>query len=388
MAKPFAFLVLLINLSTLKGENALIISNDNIENLRKTDEGRNYAFSYGVADEQTGDVKTVWDAKDGDSIKGHYNVLDADGAVRTVEYTASPGEGFVASVNKDGVKSQPDKEQKVMEDKSYRDYNRPYDLSDDPNYEFHYSKHRKNKIRPYDLFKDYSMKRPSYAHSDADSGEFQYNPSIKPYYNGEPYRSTGYGHDPDCNTKYVTEGSNYFKTLTDLDFRKQKYPLLYSDPYTQEKYKDMPYDDSDKYLNYKYKGENKSPRPEEMSLATSVKYSYPMLPDIPVSQHFYRDDVEQRPKKKHRPPKPTDVFYSSENLNDYVLVPKKKYKKPPRLPDINDYSNDNDEDYDHLDEEEDRKRKPLRGSGQKEVVRKIIKKPKPTIITLLDILDI
>ncbi|XP_014365698.2 uncharacterized protein LOC106716654 [Papilio machaon] len=387
MEKPFAFLVLFINLATLKGENALIISNDNIENLRKSDEGGNYQFSYGVADEQTGDVKRVWDSKDGDTVKGHYSVLDAEGSVRTVEYTASPGVGFVAAVNNDRVKSQPDKEQKVMEDKSYRDYNRPYDLSEDPNYEFHYTKHRKNKIRPYDLFKDYPMKRPSHAHSEADSGEFQYNPSLKNYYNGDSHRNMGYGHDPDCNTKYVTEGSNYFKTFTDLDFRKQKYPLLYSDPYTQEKYKDMPYDDLEKYLNYKYKGENNSPRPDEMSLATSVKYSYPTLPDIPVSQHFYRDDVEQRPKKKHRP-KPTDVFYSSENLNDYVLVPKKKYKKPPRLPDINDYSTDNDEDYDHMDEEDDRKRKPIRGSGQKEVVRKIIKKPKPTIITLLDILDI
>ncbi|XP_013135516.1 PREDICTED: uncharacterized protein LOC106100988 isoform X2 [Papilio polytes] len=386
MAKPFAFLVIFINLATLKGENALIISNDNIENLRKTDEGRNYAFSYGVADEQTGDIKNVWDSKDGDIVKGQYSVLDADGSVRTVEYTASPDASVNAAANNDGIKSQ--KEKHVMEDKSYRDFNGPYDLSEDPNYEFHYTKHRKNKVRPYDLFKDFPMKRPSHTHSQADSGEFRYNPTLKHYYNGEPYRTTGYGHDPDCDTKYATEGSNYFKTISDLDFRRQKYPLLYSDPYTQEKYKDIPYDDSEKYLSYKYRGENKSPRPEEMSLATSVKYNYPMLPDIPVSQHFYRDDVEQRPKKKHRPPKPTDVFYSSENFNDYVMVPKKKYKKPPRLPDINDYSNDNDEDYDPLDEEDDRKRKPFRGSGQKEVVRKIIKKPKPTLITLLDILDI
>ncbi|CAH2075432.1 unnamed protein product, partial [Iphiclides podalirius] len=109
---------------------------------------------------------------------------------------------------------------------------------------------------------------------------------------------------------------------------------------------------------------------------------------MPSSDNFYHDEIIQRPRKKHRPHKNADSYYPTDDLSDYVLVPKKKLKKPPRdLPDVSDYPSDVDEDYDHPEDDDDRNHKPPR-SGQKEVVRKIVKKRRPSIIKLLDILDI
>lgn len=31
-----------------------------------------YSFSYGVSDASTGDIKTVWETKEGDTVKGEY----------------------------------------------------------------------------------------------------------------------------------------------------------------------------------------------------------------------------------------------------------------------------------------------------------------------------
>lgn len=35
-------------------------------------ENPSYSFGYGVADTHTGDIKTVWEAKEGDTVKGNF----------------------------------------------------------------------------------------------------------------------------------------------------------------------------------------------------------------------------------------------------------------------------------------------------------------------------
>jgi hypothetical protein len=57
-----------------------------------------YSFSYGVKDLHTGDVKHQWEKRDGDTVRGHYSVLEPDGSVRTVDYTADGKSGFNAVV--------------------------------------------------------------------------------------------------------------------------------------------------------------------------------------------------------------------------------------------------------------------------------------------------
>uniref|UniRef100_A0A1B6G4J8 Cuticle protein 19 n=1 Tax=Cuerna arida TaxID=1464854 RepID=A0A1B6G4J8_9HEMI len=61
-----------------------------------------YAYNYGVKDYHTGDVKNQWEERDGDVVKGEYSLVEADGTIRTVTYTADDHNGFNAVVHKTG----------------------------------------------------------------------------------------------------------------------------------------------------------------------------------------------------------------------------------------------------------------------------------------------
>ncbi|XP_049829208.1 cuticle protein 7-like [Schistocerca gregaria] len=62
-----------------------------------------YSFSYSVSDALTGDAKQHQDSRSGDVVEGSYSLVEPDGSVRTVDYTAAPDVGFNAVVSKDGV---------------------------------------------------------------------------------------------------------------------------------------------------------------------------------------------------------------------------------------------------------------------------------------------
>ncbi|KAI5645279.1 insect cuticle protein domain-containing protein [Phthorimaea operculella] len=57
-----------------------------------------YEYSYSVADGHTGDNKSQQESRDGDAVHGQYSLLEADGSVRTVQYTADDHNGFNAVV--------------------------------------------------------------------------------------------------------------------------------------------------------------------------------------------------------------------------------------------------------------------------------------------------
>ncbi|CAB3243196.1 unnamed protein product [Arctia plantaginis] len=59
-----------------------------------------YEFKYGVNDFHTGDIKTHHESRDGDVVKGQYTVVEPDGSIRTVDYTADKHNGFNAVVHK------------------------------------------------------------------------------------------------------------------------------------------------------------------------------------------------------------------------------------------------------------------------------------------------
>jgi hypothetical protein len=59
-----------------------------------------YTYSYGVDDKYTGDHKTAHETRDGDVVKGQYSLVEPDGSVRTVTYTADHINGFNAVVEK------------------------------------------------------------------------------------------------------------------------------------------------------------------------------------------------------------------------------------------------------------------------------------------------
>ncbi|CAK1553792.1 unnamed protein product [Leptosia nina] len=57
-----------------------------------------YQYEYKVEDPHTGDNKFQHEVRDGDSVKGVYSLHEADGSVRTVEYTSDKHHGFNAVV--------------------------------------------------------------------------------------------------------------------------------------------------------------------------------------------------------------------------------------------------------------------------------------------------
>uniref|UniRef100_A0A336M0P1 CSON007040 protein n=1 Tax=Culicoides sonorensis TaxID=179676 RepID=A0A336M0P1_CULSO len=61
-----------------------------------------YSFNYGIKDPHTGDVKSQHEVRDGDVVKGQYSLVEPDGSVRTVDYTADDHNGFNAVVSKSG----------------------------------------------------------------------------------------------------------------------------------------------------------------------------------------------------------------------------------------------------------------------------------------------
>nr|CAD7407454.1 unnamed protein product [Timema cristinae] len=62
-----------------------------------------YQYEYSVSDPVTGDSKSQRESRDGDIVRGSYSLVDPDGSLRTVTYTADPINGFSAVVEKNGV---------------------------------------------------------------------------------------------------------------------------------------------------------------------------------------------------------------------------------------------------------------------------------------------
>ncbi|XP_055643382.1 larval cuticle protein A2B [Toxorhynchites rutilus septentrionalis] len=59
-----------------------------------------YTYAYNVHDALTGDNKSQQETRDGDIVKGSYSLVEPDGTIRTVIYTADPINGFNAIVQR------------------------------------------------------------------------------------------------------------------------------------------------------------------------------------------------------------------------------------------------------------------------------------------------
>lgn len=60
----------------------------------------NYDFAYSVNDPTTGDIKNQQESRKGDVVQGSYSLVDADGLLRTVHYSADDLNGFNAIVQR------------------------------------------------------------------------------------------------------------------------------------------------------------------------------------------------------------------------------------------------------------------------------------------------
>ncbi|XP_050072031.1 larval cuticle protein A2B-like [Anopheles maculipalpis] len=59
-----------------------------------------YTYAYNVQDALTGDSKSQQETRDGDIVRGSYSLVEPDGTLRTVHYTADPVNGFNAVVQR------------------------------------------------------------------------------------------------------------------------------------------------------------------------------------------------------------------------------------------------------------------------------------------------
>ncbi|CAH2107139.1 unnamed protein product [Euphydryas editha] len=395
MANLLTTLVILGNIFLTIAQESHFID-DSLGHQEHVEDNPNYSFGYGVSDTQTGDMKTVWEDKQGDTVKGHYSVIEPDGSMRTVEYSAGPNIGFTATVNKDDLHltdhPEPIIDESGMEDKVLRDYDRYYDFSEDSDVELPYkASERKRKRHPYEsLFNDYSLlKREKYS-TDLEPSEYTHSFTIKHPHEDLDSEATAHSHvgfkfEPDCKMKQKKKNNKY--NIESSDFRKQKYPSLTSDSYNS---------DFDKYIGdstnldklfqmYKQNEQYKPSKPDDFAWSPIKHHQRHQGLSDANTDDTYSDYIPPRPKKKYKPHKNPEAFEPEDN-DDYVLVPKKKLKKPYRVVDSSEYPPDTDESYDE-NYDDDRYHKPPRGANHKEVVRKIVKKKKPGI-NLLDIFDI
>ncbi|XP_069705136.1 cuticle protein 19-like [Periplaneta americana] len=61
-----------------------------------------YEFKYGVKDPHTHDIKEQAEKRDGHKVEGHYMLVEPDGTIRIVHYTADKHTGFHAHVERSG----------------------------------------------------------------------------------------------------------------------------------------------------------------------------------------------------------------------------------------------------------------------------------------------
>ncbi|XP_054262884.1 holotricin-3-like [Macrosteles quadrilineatus] len=66
-----------------------------------------YAFEYEVHDPHSHDVKSQHETRKGDDVKGFYKLVEPDGTIREVHYTADKHNGFNAVVKKTGHAKHP-----------------------------------------------------------------------------------------------------------------------------------------------------------------------------------------------------------------------------------------------------------------------------------------
>lgn len=53
-----------------------------------------YTYAYGVEDPHTGNLQNHKEHRDGDVVQGEYSLVEPDGSIRLVRYTADPKNGF------------------------------------------------------------------------------------------------------------------------------------------------------------------------------------------------------------------------------------------------------------------------------------------------------
>lgn len=139
-----------------------------------------YKFEYGVHDPHTGDIKKQYEERDGDTVRGFYSLVEPDGSIRIVEYTADDKHGFQATVRKIGPSHHPPSP-------SYHYPAAPAPAPLPPQDQGHHYGSEENYGGQYDYFLPYPQH-----HEDDDQGYNVYENSVVPFNQGD-YNNPYYG---------------------------------------------------------------------------------------------------------------------------------------------------------------------------------------------------
>ncbi|KFB45763.1 AGAP006867-PA-like protein [Anopheles sinensis] len=108
-----------------------------------------YSFSYGVKDLHSGDVKSQWETRDDGIVKGHYSVVEPDGSIREVDYTADSKTGFNAVVKTHGPNAHPVRDESSFD--QHHQHHQHYDEHHSQSKINHFSKGQDHLILSSDL---------------------------------------------------------------------------------------------------------------------------------------------------------------------------------------------------------------------------------------------
>lgn len=308
-----------------------------------------YAFSYGVKDLHTGDVKSQWESRDGDNIKGHYSVMEPDGSIRTVHYTADAKNGFNAIVKTHGPNSHPvtpspHSDTGHLDDTSQSKIN-------------HYSEQQEHIILSHDLA---PTKRPisdlNNAHPRIPSlveviphARVKKIPVDFDYHMKERLKAAQDSYYQNLNQQHVY---NYNNQNPNVQQESGFHPLSFNDDWkavvVQDdgygKYKEPP---SDAYVKYKEPPSDAYVKYKEPPSETYGKYKEPPnYPTWPPSTGLRTEFVQSKPVRPHFQDSNKLTFNNNNKKapvqNVKVYPPKtiyKKYPKPNNNLNANDYLN-------------------------------------------------
>ncbi|XP_055691067.1 phosphatidylinositol 3-kinase piki-1 [Lutzomyia longipalpis] len=305
-----------------------------------------YAFSYGVKDVHTGDVKSQWEHRDGGVIKGHYSVVEPDGSIRIVDYTADAANGFNAVVKTQGPNVHPHDD---PSGNSRSEYDHPIStyLEDDESSQSkinHYSKDQEHIILSSDLKgRDYEKNPVDLAKTIKTIPQLIELRPDGPTQNTRAYESSG-----DYRPIYINHGEYEHKTPPDLSRYRQYFedwqPAFHEEP--EEKYPFPPGGERPR-LNQIYSpaykprahvskpivyGPKKDPRPIRSSYSTSGFKHYSSkyrAPRIEYSSYFR---TVEKPSRQEGPVLfPEDTYEQREASSRMIqtMLSKDKMKIVP-----------------------------------------------------------
>lgn len=248
-----------------------------------------YSFSYGVKDLHTGDIKHQWEKKEGDVVKGHYSMVEADGRIRIVDYTADSKNGFNAIV-----------------------------------------KHKGHAVHPHTKGTSHSHLKLSPGHEEAlpkVSAHFESDHSVLPLNEGESYH-------------YTTEVPQYVSAETN-----QVAPVKHTYYYVPK-----PEEEQEQEIKYQFKHyiPNQAPvteLPVDLSLLRQDQEIHPV--DVSLIKPIEVDLSEEQPHVQQKELSPEELkkflndYYSMAGEQEFRPTPapsNKNAKRPVTTPGLSNYS--------------------------------------------------